>query len=237
MSLILCMEAGTDVGSVALARDGKLLSLRENTTGRQHAQNLAMYVQEVLREHEVDPSELTAVAIGRGPGSYTGLRICTSLAKGLCYGADIPLIAVNSLEALTRVALEEFEAGILDCDTLEDTTLMPMIDARRMEVYCQPFDIAARSLAPVEAHILTPESFLNIRSAGRLMLFGDGAAKCAEIFGDDPQVFIEEVVPSARGLVKPAFEALEKGQFEDIAYFEPFYLKDFVVTKSLKKIF
>ena len=137
MALLLCIEAGTDIGSVALAKNDRLLSLRESCESRQHAQNLAVYVEEILRENDLDAKDLDAVAVGMGPGSYTGLRICVSLAKGICYGAGIPLIAVGSLEALTRVALEDYEAGILNVDDISDAILLPMIDARRMEVYTQ----------------------------------------------------------------------------------------------------
>lgn len=177
MSLILCIEAGTDIGSVALAKNGRLLSLRENLEGKHHAQNLAVYVEEILRENDLDADELDAVAVGKGPGSYTGLRIAVSLAKGICYATGKPLIAVNSLEALVQVALEDFEAGILDLESLEDAKLLPMIDARRMEVYCQLFDAQARPLSEVEAHVLTAESFAAERAQGRLVLFGNGAAK------------------------------------------------------------
>lgn len=236
MSLILCIEAGTDVGSVALARDGKLLSLRESGESRQHARNLGVYVGEVLREHDVDADELDAVAVGKGPGSYTGLRIAVSLAKGICYAAGKPLIAVNSLEAMTRVALEDYEAGILGIDDIGGYTLLPMIDARRMEVYCQLFDAQAAPLSQVEARVLDAESFLQERRAGKLLLFGNGSDKCRTLFTEQGVTFAE-VAPSARGLVKPAFDRFEKSDFEDVAYFEPFYLKNFVATVSTKKIF
>ena len=236
MALILCIEAGTDVGSVALAKNGELLSLLENLEGRQHAQNLAVYVQEVLQEHDLDAGDLDAVAVGKGPGSYTGLRIAVSLAKGICYGAGIPLIAVNSLEALVHVALEDFDAGILGVDDMRNMKLLPMIDARRMEVYCQLFDAQARPLSEVEAHVLTAESFAAERAQGRLVLFGNGAAKSKMLF-TEPGVHYVDVTPSARGLVKPATEALKIRKFEDVAYFEPFYLKNFVATSSSKKFF
>ena len=223
MALLLCIGAGTDIGSVALAKNDRLLSLRESCESRQHAQNLAVYVEEILRENDLDAN--------------TGLRICVSLAKGICYGAGIPLIAVGSLEALTRVALEDYKAGILNVDDISDAILLPMIDARRMEVYCQQFDAQAHPLSGVEAKVVTAESFLDERRAGRTMvLFGSGAGKCKELFPED-NVRLVEVTPSARGLVKPAYEAFRHKKFEDIAYFEPFYLKDFVVTPSSKKIF
>ena len=236
MARILCIEAGTDIGSVALGENGKLISLLESTEGREHARNLAVYVEEILRENDLDAGDLDAVAIGKGPGSYTGLRICTALAKGICYGAGIPLIAVGSLDALCRVALEDYEAGVLDLEEIQGSTLLPMIDARRMEVYCQLFDEQVRPRSQVEAHILTPESFLAQRTGGQLVVFGSGAEKSKTLFGE-PGVRFVEVVPSARGLIKPAFDAFENARFEDIAYFEPFYLKDFLITASTKKYF
>ena len=236
MAYILCIEAGTDIDSVALARNGKLLSLRENLEGKQHARNLAVYAEEILRENHLDAEDLDAVAVGKGPGSYTGLRIAVSLAKGICYGARKPLIAVNSVEALSYVALEDFEAGILDLEEIADAKLLPMIDARRMEVYCQLFDAKARPLTEVDAQIITPDSFAEERARDRLVVFGNGSNKCKEVF-TEPNVHFAEVTPSARGLVKPAFEALKINKFEDTAYFEPFYLKNFIVNSSSKKFF
>ncbi len=237
MAFLLCIEAGTDIGSVALAQDNRLLSLRESCESRQHARNLAPFVEEILRENNLEPGELDAVAIGMGPGSYTGLRICVSLAKGICYGAGIPLIAVGSLEALARVAVEDYEAGLLDVGPIEGAILLPMIDARRMEVYCQRFNDQVQPLSGVEAKVVTAESFLEERRSGRtIWLFGDGAAKCKALFPED-QVRLVAVSSSARGLVQPAYEAFRAGKFEDTAYFEPFYLKDFVITPSSKKIF
>lgn len=236
MSLILCIEAGTDIGSVALAEDGKLISLRESGEGRQHAQNLGVYVEEILKENDIKAEDLDAVAVGKGPGSYTGLRIATSLAKGICFGAGIPMLAVDSLQALTYVALEDFEAGILDLDDIYGATLLPMIDARRMEVYCCMFDSSARHLSEVEAHILTPDSFELQRSSRDLIIFGNGAQKSIELFCESNVKYID-VTPSARGLVRPSYDLFKAGKFEDIAYFEPFYLKDFMINTSQKKYF
>ncbi len=237
MKRILCIEAGTEVASVALGENGALRSLRESGQGREHARNLALYTDEILRETGLQVADLDAVAIGCGPGSYTGLRIATALAKGLCYGASLPLIAVGSLEALCRVALEDAAAGLLPFEKLEGATLLPMIDARRMEVYCQLFDARAQPLSEVEAHILTEESFSEQRRSGSpLLIFGDGAAKCRDLF-QEPSVHFANVLPSARGLIGPAFEAFSQKRFEPIAYFEPFYLKDFLVTVSTKKKF
>mgnify|MGYP003245577168 CR=1 FL=1 len=135
MSLILCIETGTDICSVGLARDGELISLRESDQGRDHARQVGVFVDELLSQTGIAPEELDAVAVGKGPGSYTGLRIGVSFAKGLCYGLRIPLVAIGSLDALTEVAKEDYEAGILSVDRWEEACLCPMVDARRMEVY------------------------------------------------------------------------------------------------------
>ncbi len=233
MSLILCIETGTDVCSVGIARDGELLSLRESDQGRDHARNVALFVDELLRETGVMPDELDAVAVGKGPGSYTGLRIGVSFAKGLCYGQQIPLVAVGSLDALTEVAREDYEAGILDVEAWSDAVLMPMVDARRMEVYTQAFTAEGKPLTEVSAEVITAESFAQLRTEKQVIIFGNGAAKCCEMLSDVTYI---DVTPSARGLARLAQERLSAGLTEDIAYFEPFYLKDFVVIPSKKKL-
>ncbi len=234
MSLILCIETGTEVCSVALAGQGRLLSLLESGEGRDHARKLGVFVDEILRGNGLRPDELSAVAVGAGPGSYTGLRIGVSLAKGLCYGLGIPLIAVGSLEALAHTAAEDIEAGIVDPGDPADLRFCPMIDARRMEVYAQVFDASLQPLSGVTAEVVTQESFGAWRGGGRLVIFGDGAAKCAGVLGSD--VTLIDVTPSARGQVALAHKAFTEGRFADTAYFEPFYLKDFVVKPSAKKI-
>lgn len=235
MSLILCIETGTDVCSVGIARDGELLSLRESDEGRDHARKVALFVDELLRETGIAPDDLDAVAVGKGPGSYTGLRIGVSFAKGLCYGLRKPLVAVGSLDALTEVAREDYEAGILAVEGWERAVLCPMVDARRMEVYAQLFDAAGKPLSEVVAEVVDEESFAAFRHTQRpFVIFGSGARKCAGVL---PDAQLVEVTPSARGLARLAQQALDAGRTEDIAYFEPFYLKDFVVTTSRKKLF
>lgn len=235
MSLILCIETGTDICSVGIAKDGELLSLRESDEGRDHARKVAVFVDELLRETGIAPDELDAVAVGKGPGSYTGLRIGVSFAKGLCYGLQKPLVAVGSLDALTEVAREDYEAGIVSVDGWERAWLCPMVDARRMEVYAQVFDAAGSAQTGVSAEVVDGESFGTFRHGDRpFVIFGSGARKCAEVL---PDAQLIEVTPSARGLARLAQQALDAGQTEDIAYFEPFYLKDFVVTTSRKSLF
>ena len=220
MSLILCVETGTDVCSVGIAKDGELLSLRESDEGRDHARKVGVFVDELLRETGIAPDELDAVAVGKGPGSYTGLRIGVSFAKGLCYGVRKPLVAVGSLDALAEVALEDYEAGILSVPDWE---------------HAQVFDTAGKPLNEVSAEVVDGESFAHFRAQGRpFVIFGSGARKCAGIL---PDAVLVEVAPSARGLARLAQRALDAGCTEDIAYFEPFYLKDFVVTTSKKKLF
>ena len=235
MSLILCIETGTDVCSVGLAENGQLVALRESC-GRDHARNVAVYVDELLRERDVDADEIDAIAVGKGPGSYTGLRIGVSFAKGLCYGLRKPLIAIGSLDALVEVAREDAEAGIVDVEDFERATLCPMVDARRMEVYTQLFNGRGEALGEVEAKIIDEQSFAaEIAAAEEFVIFGNGAAKCAGTLSAKAKLI--EIVPSARGLARLAQEALDAGRTEDIAYFEPFYLKNFVVTTSKKKLF
>lgn len=235
MSLILCIETGTDICSVGIAKDGELISLRESDEGRDHARKVGVFVDELLRETGIAPDELDAVAVGKGPGSYTGLRIGVSFAKGLCYGTKKPLLAVGSLDALAEVAREDHEAGIVSVENWDRAYLCPMVDARRMEVYAQVFDTEGNPQNEVSAEVVDEHTFEQFRKEDRpFVIFGNGARKCLEVMQGAQYI---EVTPSARGLARLAQKALDEGRKEDIAYFEPFYLKDFVVTKSKKKLF
>lgn len=235
MALILCIETGTDICSVGVVRDGELISLRESDAGKDHAKKVAVFVDELLSETGIAPSDIDAVAVGEGPGSYTGLRIGVSFAKGLCYGLSKPLIAISSLKALAAVAIEDYKAGIIDIENWENSLLCPMIDARRMEVYLQLFNSDAEPLSDVTAEIITEQSLNEWRknSSKNLVVFGSGAAKCADILG----ATLLNVTPSVRGMAQLAEEKFANRQFADTAYFEPFYLKEFVVTTSKKKLF
>ena len=219
MALILCIETGTDICSVGIAENGELVSLRESDEGRDHARKVGVFVDEILKENRLDPDDLDAVAVGKGPGSYTGLRIGVSFAKGLCYGLRKPLVAVGSLDALCEVAREDYEAGILSVEDWERAVLCPMVDARRMEVYTQLFDAQGQPLTEVSAEVVDAGSFSTWR---------------ADVLSD---AVLVHVAPSARGLARLAQTAFDGGDFADLAYFEPFYLKDFVVTTSRKKLF
>ena len=234
MALILAIETGTDICSVALVRDGELLALRESDEERNHAKKIGVFVDELLRESGVAADELDAVAVSKGPGSYTGLRIGVSFAKGLCYGLNIPLVAVGSLDSLSEVAREDYEAGIVDIENWDEAILCPMIDARRMEVYTQLFNAEGAAQNEVEAKIIDEESFVAERTSGTpCVIFGSGAAKCAEVLQG---AILIDVVPSARGMARLAEQAFVDGKTEDVAYFEPFYLKDFVVGTAKKSL-
>ena len=234
MATILCIETGTDICSVGIARDGEILSLRESDEGRDHAGKVGVFTDELFRETGILPLDIDAVAVGKGPGSYTGLRIGVSFAKGLCYGLHIPLIGVSSTAALAEIACEDYEAGIIDMDDWDNVRLCPMIDARRMEVYTQVFDTKVNALTEVSAEVVDSNTFSDWRRDGGFAIFGNGAAKCAEVL---ERAVLLNVVPSTRGMARLAEQAFVARQFEDVAYFEPFYLKEFVVTTSKKRLF
>lgn len=226
MAIILSIESGTSVCSISITRDGEVLGLRESFEGRDHARQVASFTSELLEECGVKSSELSAVAVSMGPGSYTGLRIGVSFAKGLCHGLNIPLIGVGSLEALVRSAIIKYGDEIP-----AKATLRPMIDARRMEVYTQRFSGDGEVKSNVSAEVVAEGSFGEDKD---LIIFGDGAAKCVEVV---PAAKLLEVTPSAIGVAAVAHEKLKRNETEDVAYFEPFYLKDVVVTKSKKRFF
>jgi tRNA threonylcarbamoyladenosine biosynthesis protein TsaB len=234
MALILCIETGTDICSVGIVNNGELISLRESDSGRDHAKKVALFTDELLKENDILPEQIDAVAVGEGPGSYTGLRIGVSFAKGLCYGLGKPLIAVSSLAALTAVALEDHKAGIIDIEDWDSALLCPMIDARRMEVYTQLFDSRGNALNTISAEVVTEATFADYRSkTEHFVTFGSGAAKCAEILGAE----LIDITPSVRGMAAIAEQKAANNDFVDVAYFEPYYLKDFVVTTSKKRLF
>lgn len=234
MALILCIETGTDICSVGIVNNGELISLRESDSGRDHAKKVAVFVDELLTENDIDPQQIDAVAVGEGPGSYTGLRIGISFAKGLCYGLGKPLIAVSSLASLAAVAIEDYNAGIIDIENWNSALLCPMIDARRMEVYTQVFDSKANPLSGVTAEVVDENTLAEHRATtDHFVVFGSGAAKCAEILGAE----LIDVTPSVRGMAAIAESKYAANDFADVAYFEPYYLKDFVVTTSKKRLF
>ena len=227
MSCILHIETSTEVCSVALSQDGVCLFDKEDRKGPSHAAILAGFVEEALSFADSHAIPLDAVAVSRGPGSYTGLRIGVSEAKGVAYGRDARLLAIDSLKIITVPTL-------LHTELPEDALLVPMIDARRMEVYCAVYDRALREGVPIGAQIVDEHSFAEHLEAHPVYFLGNGAAKCRGVISHPNAHFIEGAVPLASQMIPLAEMALAREAFEDVAYFEPFYLKEFVATKSKK---
>ncbi len=223
MPLILNIETSTRICSVALSESGKIIGLKELGGEYTHAENLTLFIEEVMKQGGRRFKDLDAVAVGKGPGSYTGLRIGVSAAKGLCYATDKPLIAIATLKALFRACPQNFPADALYC---------PMLDARRMEVYTSVFDASGNELEPVQAKIVDENSFLEQLEKGKLVFFGDGADKCRAVISHSNALFVPEIFPSAACMAPLSEKAWSEKKFEDVAYFEPFYLKDFVAGKK-----
>ena len=224
MALILSLETSTGVCSVALHDNEKLLADREIHVPQSHSSKLAVLVEEVIREAGRSMKELNAVAIASGPGSYTGLRIGTSMAKGLCYSLNVPLIAIGTLDVMAFQV-----SGINDKRSL----LCPMIDARRMEVYCKVFDADLMVRQEVGARIIDEHSFSDFLVSEKILFFGDGASKCRELIRHENAFFVDDIYPSASQLGLLAFSKLKAGLTEDVVHFEPFYLKDFLIKKAV----
>ncbi len=221
--LILCIETATKMCSVALFKGEELLSLKEHGGTYSHAENLTVFIEQVVVKANVSLLQIDAIAISKGPGSYTGLRIGVSTVKGLAFALQKPIIAVDTLLSMANLAVKEYKG--------ERLYLCPMIDARRMEVYCAIYDKYLNVIKPVSAEIITEHIFDKIVGDKKVILFGDGAQKCKEVFKNkNNYIFTQQEFISAKGLIHAALEKWKQKEFEDVAYFEPFYLKDFVST-------
>lgn len=227
MANILCIETTTEVCSVALINNGELIDLTEDLNGQNHSKLLTVFISELFKRNNLKASNLDAVAVSKGPGSYTGLRIGVSVAKGICYAAQLPLIAVCPLEAMTSQVLQQDTAPK---SLPGENFLIPMIDARRMEVYTMVFNQKMEKLQPVSATVIDENSFNNFTEKGNIWLFGNGAAKCKEVLSGKQVHYVDRIYASAKNMTEPASWAFEKREFADLAYFEPFYLKDFIAT-------
>lgn len=230
MACILHIETSTDVCSVALSEDGAVLFSKEDFDGPQHAVTLGVYIDEVLSMADSHAKPIDAVAVSCGPGSYTGLRIGASMAKGICYGRSIPLIALPTLKVMS--------VPVLLMDELpEDALLCPMIDARRMEVYAAIYDRALNPVKEVSADIISADSYAEYLEQHPVYFFGNGAAKCKEVITHPNARFVDGIQPLARWMFPLADRQFLDGTFQDVAYFEPFYLKEFVATVAKNKVF
>lgn len=228
MSCILNIETSTNVCSVALSQDGVCLYEDVNMEGPSHAQVLAGYVKDAVSFADSHAIPIDAIAISKGPGSYTGLRIGVSEAKGVAYGRDAKLLSVPTLKLLTVPILLGHE------ELPEDALLCPMIDARRMEVYCALYDRALNEIVQTQALVIDSDSFKDYLDKQPIYFMGNGADKCVETIQHPNAHFVKNIVPRAKNMIPLAEMAMAKEQFEDVAYFEPFYLKEFVATKSKK---
>ncbi len=224
--MILCLETSTTVCSVALVKDGNVVALRESLDGQNHAEKITIFIDEVMKEAGVSYRDLEAVAVSKGPGSYTGLRIGVSTAKGLCYAMEKPLIAIDTLAAM---ACGFRNSQKPKAKSQKSCVLCPMIDARRMEVYSAFFNEKLERTTETEALIIDENSFMELKQNHHLYLFGDGADKLLSLFENDEDItVIEKFHCSASYMATLADKALKEKDFVDTAYFEPFYLKDFV---------
>ena len=229
MPNIIHIETSTEVCSVALSSDGVVKFHRQNFEGPSHAALLGDYVQECITHARENQIELHAVAVSGGPGSYTGLRIGVSEAKGLCFGLNLPLIAVSTLELLCCTAM-------FRVDIEEDALICPMIDARRMEVYAAVYNERLEAVMPVGAYIVDESTFADILSQRKVIFCGNGAAKCRDVINHPNAIFVDGVYPLATGMLALAERAFTRQEFSDVAYYEPFYLKEFVATTPKNKV-
>ena len=252
MDRIILIETSTALCSVALAENGEIKTYKESSAPKAHASLTAVFIQEMLDENGLTLADCDAVCVSKGPGSYTGLRVGVSTAKGLCFGSGKPLIAVGTLDTLVAQTAEALAAQT--AESLSETEqpsfkfIIPMIDARRMEVYAAVFSRAIsgegadenptdyRQITETAPAIIDETSFAEYLEQGPCLFIGDGAGKCADVI-KHPNAHFCQCQPKASAMLSPAMEALNEKRFEDVAYFEPFYLKEFVATVSKKKLF
>ena len=229
MSCILNIETSTDVCSVAISDNGQVIFNKEDHSGPNHAVKLGVYVDEALSFIDAHGIPLEAVAVSCGPGSYTGLRIGVSMAKGICYGRDVKLISIPTLELIAvPVLIGEHPAE-------EDALIVPMLDARRMEVYAKVMDRALKEVRPIQADIVDADTYKEYLDRGTVYFFGNGAEKCMEVINHPNARLVKGIEPLAKNMAPLAEKRFVEGKFEDVAYFVPFYLKDFV-AKMPKKL-
>ena len=229
MSCILNIETSTDVCSVAISDNGQVIFNKEDHSGPNHAVKLGVYVDEALSFIDAHGIPLEAVAVSCGPGSYTGLRIGVSMAKGICYGRDVKLISIPTLELMAvPVLLGEHPAE-------EDALIVPMLDARRMEVYAKVMDRALKEVRPIQADIVDADTYKEYLDRGTVYFFGNGAEKCMEVINHPNARLVKGIEPLAKNMAPLGEKRFVEGKFEDVAYFVPFYLKDFV-AKMPKKL-
>ncbi len=225
--MILCIETSTDICSVALINDGQCIASLQHNTNNQHAATLTPLIEQLLKEQNITTRQLKAVAVSSGPGSYTGLRIGVSTAKGICYALSIPLISINSLHIIAQ--------AIFDAEP-DAQIAIPMIDARRMEVYAETIKRNGEIISDTEAVIINENSFADILKQNDVFFGGNGSEKCNGVINSANARFISDIKPLAKNMAQLAQDKFNSQQFESVAYFEPFYLKEFVATVPKNKV-
>jgi len=234
MDRIILIETSTSLCSTALAENGKIVSYKESSAPKAHASLTAVFIQEMLSERGITLADCDAICISKGPGSYTGLRVGVSTAKGLCFGSGKPLLAVGTLDTLVAQAFSDVIPGEIKESPYR--FIVPMIDARRMEVYSAVFTADGTQVTETSPVIIDENSFSEYLEQGNVLFIGDGAGKCADVIRH-PYAHFHQCHPNASSMLVPAMNAYKEKRFEDVAYFEPFYLKEFVATVSKKKLF
>ncbi len=228
--IILYIETATDVCSVALSKGAKIIGLKEEAGGNNHAKHLLPFVDEVLKQAGISMTEINGVAVSIGPGSYTGLRIGVSTAKGIAYTAGVPVMAVSTLESIAQGAKQFWQES-----SSEQPQIVPMIDARRMEVFTTHYDFAMNPLEEVSSKIVDETTFAKLLSEKPVVFCGNGMPKCREILAQSSNAHFIDCPISAKNMLPAALQKWEKQEFENVAYFEPFYLKEYVAAKPVVK--
>ena len=227
---ILYIETATDVCSVALSKGAEIIGLKEEAGGNNHAKHLLPFVDEVLKQAEASMTDINGVAVSIGPGSYTGLRIGVSTAKGIAYTAGIPVMAISTLESIAQGAKTLWSGT-----STETVQIIPMIDARRMEVFTTRYDFDIRSLEEISSKIVDENTFAELLSKEKVLFCGNGMPKCKEILSAFPNAKFMDAPISAKNMLPAALRKWQTQEFEDVAYFEPFYLKEYVAAKPVVK--
>ena len=231
--MILCLETATKTCSVSLCDRTGIISVMESHENKSHATQLTLFIEELLKNANTRPADLEAVAVSKGPGSYTGLRIGVSVAKGIAYGVSLPLIGIDTTRSMFNGIINTAEEKY---GTDNTSLFCPMIDAKRMEVYYSIFDAEGKVIKGIAAEIINDKSFHEIPESVKMVFFGDGAGKCINVTSHKNSVFDNDFMVSAAFMFKTVFEEFDAGHFENVAYFEPFYLKDFIATVQRKNI-
>ncbi len=229
--MILNIETSTNVCSVALSKDDELIAEKTSFQSNSHSKLLAHFIDDILKENNISPKKLKAIAVSQGPGSYTGLRIGVSTAKGLAYSLNIPLIAIDTLQIMSQQIIKEHD-NLLN----KNPILCPMIDARRMEVYTAFFDTENNKISQTTNMIIDQYSFLTPLQSKQFLFFGDGSQKCKTKITHSNAIFVENIFPLAKYMVDFSEKLFNNKKFVDVAYFEPFYLKPFIATTPKNKL-